>query len=73
MIDRTLLGATTVGLSGPGSNGNEWVLHISQSSTITEASPPDCLVSYPGHSLGESYPSTEMQSMYSAAPVNWAK
>ena len=25
-----------------------------------------------GHSLRESYPSTEMQSVYSAAPANWA-
>ena len=39
-------------LSGPGSNGNEGVLHIPQSSSTTEASPSDCLVSYPGHLLG---------------------
>ena len=50
-IDRTLSGATTPGQSGPGSNGNERVLHISQSSSITEASPSDCLMSYPGHLL----------------------
>ena len=36
-IDRTLSGATTTGQSGPGSNGNERVLNISQSSSITEA------------------------------------
>ena len=34
--------------SGPGSNGNEGVLHIPQSSRITGTSPSDCLVSYPG-------------------------
>ena len=28
-------------------------------------------MSYPGHSLGESYPSAETQSVYSAAPADW--
>ena len=54
-IDKTLSSATTRGLSGPGSDGNKGVLHIPQSSSITGASPSDCLVSYPGHLLGESY------------------
>ena len=45
-IDRTLSGATRPGQSGPGSDGNEGVLRIPQSSSITEASPSDCLVSY---------------------------
>ena len=71
-IDRTLSGATTLGQSGPESDGNEEVLYIPQSSSITGASPPDCLVSYPGHSLGESYSFAEMQSVYSADPVDWA-
>ena len=35
-------------------------------------SPTDCLASYPGHSLGESYFSTEMQSVYSTALADWA-
>ena len=48
--------ATIPGQNGPGSNGNEEVLHIPQSSSITGTSPSDCLVSYPGHSLwGRSY------------------
>ena len=51
-IYRTLSGATTPGQSGPGSNGNEGVLRIPQSSSIAGTSPSDCLVSYPGHSLG---------------------
>ena len=51
-INRTLLGATTPGQSKPGSDGNEEVLSIPQSSSITETSPSDCLVSYPGHLLG---------------------
>ena len=63
-IDRTLSGATTQGQSGPGSDGNEGVLHIRQSSNITEASSSDFFVSYPE---GESYPSAEMQS-----PPVWA-
>ena len=50
-IDRNLSGATTAGLSGPGSDGNKKVLYIRQSSSITEASPSDCLVSSTGHSL----------------------
>ena len=45
-IDRTLSGTTTLGKSGLGSNVNEGVLHIPQRSSITEASPSDCLVSY---------------------------
>ena len=40
------------GQSGPGSNGNEGVLRIPQSSSTAGTSPSDCLVSYPGHSLG---------------------
>ena len=43
---------------------NEGVLHVPISSK-TVASHSDCLVSYPGHSLGESYFDAEMQSVYS--------
>ena len=70
-----LSGATTPGQSGPGSNGNEGVPRIPQSSSITGTSPSDCLVSYPGHSCvcgGGSYPSAEKQLVYSTAPVDWA-
>ena len=49
-IDRTLSGTTTPGLSGPVSDGNEVVLY-----SITGASPPDLIASYPEYSLGESY------------------
>ena len=72
-IDRTLSGATTPSQSWPGSNGNEGVLCIPQSSSITGTSPSDCLVSYTGHSLVGSYPSAEKQSVYSTAPANWAR
>ena len=70
--DRTLSGATTPGQSRPGSDGNEGVLHISQSSCISGMSPSDCIVSYSGHSLREFYPSAEKQSVYSTAPANRA-
>ena len=60
--DWTLFGATTPGQSWAGSDGNEGVLRIPQSSSITEASPSDCLVSYLGHSFGVSYPSEERRS-----------
>ena len=47
----TLIGTTTLGHSGLGSNGNEGVLHISKSSR-PGASPSDGLMLYPGHLLG---------------------
>ena len=68
----TQSGATILGQNRPGNDGNKGVLWIPQSSSITEASPSDCLVSYPGHSLAESYPYVEIQGVYTAAPVNWA-
>ena len=36
-------------------------------------SPSDCLVSYLGHSFVGSYPSVEKQSVYSTAPLDWAR
>ena len=45
--DRKLSSPTTQGQSGPGSNVNEEVLHIPQSSIIIGASPSDYLMSYP--------------------------
>ena len=62
-----------MGQSEPGSNGNEGVRCIPQSSSITGTSPSDCLVSYPGHSLeAGGYASAEVQSVYSTAPNDWA-
>ena len=52
-IDKTLSGATTLGQNGPKYDDNEWVLHIPQSSNISEASISDGLMSYLGHSLEE--------------------
>ena len=45
-------GATTPGQSGPWRNGNNVVFRIPQSPSINGTSVSDCLVSYPGHSLG---------------------
>ena len=60
LIDWTLTCTTTLGQSGPRSNGNKMVLHILQSSK-TRASSSDGLVSYPGHFL--------RKSPYSIAPA----
>ena len=48
-IYKTLSGAITLGQSGPGSDVNEAVLHIPQTSSFTRASPSGDFVSYPGH------------------------
>ena len=72
-IDRTFVGTTTL---GPGSDVNEEILHILQSSSITGASASDCLVSNPGQSLGGwdggSYPFPEIQLVYFTATADWA-
>ena len=62
-IERTLSGASTPGSKGPGSDNNERILRIPQSSSITGALPLECLVSYPGLLLVVvgSYPPAEMQ------------
>ena len=51
-IDKTPSGAITLGQSWSGSNCNEGVLGITQSSSITGVLPSDYLELYPGHSLG---------------------
>ncbi len=71
---------TTLGQSGPGRNDNEGLLHIPQSSSITGASPSDCLVLYPGgvlllcrdavgvfyspSQLGPSHPTEDINKQY---------
>ena len=56
------------------SDGNEGVLRIPQSSSITGVSPSDCLMSYTGPSLlKESCPSVAMQSVYSSVPTDSAR
>ena len=69
-----LLGTTTPGQSAPGSNDNERVLCIPQSSSITGVSSSDCLVSYSGHSYGGVLPLyREAVGVYSTAPVDRAR
>ena len=65
-LDRTLSGASTPGQSGPGSDGNEGVFHIPQSSNITGASHQ--VVNVISRILigRGSYTSAEMQSVYSS-------
>ena len=46
---------------------------IKRYSAFPKVSALVCLVSYPGYSLGEPYPSVEMQSVYSVTPFDWAK
>ena len=67
-----LSGATTPAQSGAGSNGNEGMLHIPQSSSLTGTSLSDCLVSYPGHLLWGGLTPLQVQSVDSTAPANWA-
>ena len=65
-MESNLSDAITSSQSGPESIGNEEGTPHSPNSGITRLSPLDCLVSYHEHSLmGESYPSAEMQSLYS--------
>ena len=66
-------GAITLGQKEPRSDGNEGVLGIPQSSSNIGTSPSDFLMSYPEHLFGEgSYPSAEMQSVYSTASADLA-
>ena len=71
-LDRTLSGDTISGQSEPGSDGNEGVLRIPQNSCITGTWSSDYLVLCPGYSLGESYSSAEMHSVYSTTLTDWA-
>ena len=70
-ISRTRSSATTSDHGGPGSDGNEWLLHIPLSSSITGTSPSDCFVSYQDTCWqGRSYPFAVIQSVYSIAPAD---
>ena len=58
--DRARSGATTLGLSGPGSSGYKR-LFIFLRPPLTGASPSNCLIFNAGHSFEEFYLSTEIQ------------
>ena len=49
-----------------------WAMAMKGYSVFPKTPALDYLVSYPGHSLGGSYPSAEVESVYSTAPVDWA-
>ena len=72
-IDRILSDATTLGQSGPGSDGNKGVLSIPQRTSITRARPSNCLASYLWQLLGEPYASVGMQSVYSITTAEWVR
>ena len=62
--------------SGPEWSRDRWQWRgslRSQRSSITGASLSDCFVSYRVHSLGETYPFVEIESVYSTAPAVWAR
>ena len=63
--------ATTPAQSIPENIGNAGELHLVQI-TMAESLPSERLMSYPALSLGGSYPSEEMQLVYSTTPVDWA-
>ena len=69
-IKKTLSGATTSDQCWPGSNGNKGILCILQSSSITRTSPSNCLMLYQDSHCRESYPSSEIQLVYSTVPAN---
>ena len=64
--------ATTPGQSGPGSDCSEGMLLIPQSSSITGTYSSEYFMLYPGHSLGRSYTSADVKSVYFTAPADWA-
>ena len=71
--DRTLSGTTTLSQSGPGSDGNELVLCIPQSSSITRALTSECLMSYPRYWLVKrgSYPPAENKPIRKSFKKRW--
>ena len=68
-IHWTLSGATTPSQSWPGSNGNERVLCISQSWSLTIR----LFIVISKTLVGGCYPFAEMHTVYSIAPTDWTK
>ena len=67
-IGRNLSGATSPGQIDPGSDGNEDVLCISLSSSVTGASISDSLMSYTGHLLGGGLTCLQRSNRYILQP-----
>ena len=72
-IDWTQSGVTTHGPEWTKERWQEGVLRIPQSFSIAGTSLSDYLESYPGHSLGGSYPTAEFLSVYSTALTDRVK
>ena len=71
-IERILSGTTTPSQSGPGSNGHKGALHIPHSFKAGTL-PLDFLLCQNQETHGKgSYPSAEMQLVYSTVPANKA-
>ena len=68
-IDKTLSAAPTLGQSGPGSNGNEEVLHIIR---IFKAGTSPWFNIISRTLVVRGLPPAEMQSVYSTVPADWA-
>ena len=64
------LGNTTPGQSEPGSDGNKGIPLIPQSTSITGSSTSVLFSVISGTLVGESYLSSEIQSVYSAVPAD---
>ena len=69
-IDRTRSGATKAGLKGSGSDGNEGVLCIPQSSSITGVSTSDGLIQFTNPSARARY-DTKSIFKRSLTGLNW--
>ena len=62
LLDRTLSGATTPGQSGPGSDGNERVLHFPKAAALQETR----------HQIVKCHKQDTALSVYSVSPADWA-
>ena len=71
-LDVSLTDTSTQNQKGLRRNGNGGFLHIPKRFR-TGASSLNCFVLYPGHSLGESYLTAEMQIAYSTASDDWVQ
>ena len=71
-IEGSLTGTTTLCQSGTGSNGNDGVLYIPQSSRTGAHIQMQFKIIFRTLVARKSYPSTEMESVYSKAPTDWS-
>ena len=70
-IDKDTIRCYHSGQECTGIYGNKGLIRIPEISSISRASPSDCLVSYPEHWLREYYASAEMHSVYFTATADF--